>query len=131
LKQPYQIPNTLKGFFTDPWEIYIPPKGSIKTLPHFHFVFQIVPHPGVLQPLQNFAIHFKGLGRDLMKMILSKQIWHLHTKIVSYLNLIKNLKIGKNKQFFLLQASQSKMALNQSGFTTDPWGVEEKRAEIF
>jgi hypothetical protein len=39
LKKPSPVPNTLQGFSIDPWEISTPPKGSIKTLPPFHFVF--------------------------------------------------------------------------------------------
>ncbi len=33
--------------------------------------------------------------------------------------------MNKNPAFFLLQASHSKRVLNQSGFSTDPWGVKK------
>jgi hypothetical protein len=31
LKQPFPVPNTLKGFSIDPWKISTPPKGSLQT----------------------------------------------------------------------------------------------------
>jgi hypothetical protein len=31
----------------------------------------------------------------------------------------------QKSSIFLIQASHSKIALNQSGFSTDPWGVKK------
>ncbi len=74
LKQPSPVPNTLKGFSSDPWKISTPPKGSIKTLPPFHFVlppffFKLYLTQGFSTDLLNdFIIHLKGLGRTFMKI---------------------------------------------------------------
>ncbi len=73
LKQPSLVPNTLKGFSIDPWKISTPPKGSVKTLPPFHFVFPPFCFKLYLTQgfstdlLNNFAIHLKGLGRTLIR----------------------------------------------------------------
>ncbi len=74
LKQPSPVPNTLKGFSIDPWKISTPPKGSIQTLPPFHFVFPpfffklYLTQGFSTDLLNNFRIHLKGLGRTLIKI---------------------------------------------------------------
>jgi hypothetical protein len=66
LKKPSPVPNTLQGFSIDPWEISTPPKGSIKTLPPFHFVFPpfffklYLTQRFSTDLLNYFAMHLKG-----------------------------------------------------------------------
>jgi hypothetical protein len=73
VKQPSQIPYTLKGFSTDPLEICTPFKGSVKTLPTSNlvfppFFFKLYLTQGFSTDLlNNFAIHLKGLGILLIK----------------------------------------------------------------
>jgi hypothetical protein len=55
---------------------------------------------------------------------LTKYSTLAHT-IFFYLKLIEKLTDGQKSSNFLLQASHSKMVLNQSGFFTEPWGVKK------
>ncbi len=101
LKQPSPVPNTLKGFSTDPWKISTPPKGSIQTLPPFHFVFPpffllTVSHLTLNQPGSEMSLNYRGpFGFDLAFTrckLTSPGIWGIFIECCGFGNLPRTVR---------------------------------------
>jgi hypothetical protein len=124
LKHPSEIPNTLKRFSSYLWEISAPPKGSKKTSPPPLILFPAI----FFQTVSIFCIIYKGSWENLEKIIFEKAYFLTKYSTLAhnifFLSVKIKLKDRQKSSIFLHQASHRKMALNLSGFSTDPWGIK-------